>query len=140
MRDSEAICSRSVQKIRELGNANRKNQYPFSVGESVTWLKKDSARADEIWCSFAGLDYLSIQHYSSFTESENLIKALFPTYLELFSLRPDFLCGLRPFTYLMLNKASGDIRLESLGIVAKAIKDKNLSDCLGEDSVSLLSS
>ena len=110
----------------------------FSVGESITWLKQDSAKADEVWFSFAGLDDLSIHLFSA--ESENLIKVLFPAYLKLSSLRPSFLSCLRPFTYLMRERASNEIRLESLAIVAKAIKDKNLSDDLREDSLSLLSS
>lgn len=110
----------------------------FSVGKSVTWLKRDSARADETWCSFAGLDDLSIYLFSA--ESEDLIKVLFPVYLKLFSLRPSFLRCLRPFTYLMLERASNEVRLESLATVAKAIKDKNLSDDLSEDLLSLLSS
>ena len=110
----------------------------FSVGESIAWLKQDSASADEVWLSFAGLDDFSIHLFSD--ESENLIKILFPAYLKLFSLRPSFLRCLRPFTYLMLKRASNEVRLESLAIVAKAIKDKNLSDDLREDSLSLLSS
>lgn len=110
----------------------------LSVGGSVTWLEKSSVRADEIWCSFVGLDDISIHLFPA--ESKNLVEVLFPAYLKLFSLRPDFLHGLRTFTYLMINKASNDIRLESLAIVAKAIKDKNLSDDLRKDSLSLLSS
>lgn len=115
-----------------------KINFLFSVGESIAWLKQDSARADDVWLSFAGLDDLSIHLFSA--ESENLIEVLFPVYLKLFSLRPSFLRCLRPFTYLMRERASNEVRLQSLAIVAKAIKDKNLSSDLREDSLSLLSS
>ena len=110
----------------------------FSVGESITWLKQNSGRADKIWCSFVGLDDLSL--HSLPADSENLIEVLFPIYRKLFSIHPNSSHCLRPFTYLMLKKASNKIRLDSLDVVAKAVRGKNLSDDLSEDSVSLLSS
>ena len=52
-----------------------KINFLFSVGESIAWLKQDSARADEVWLSFAGLDDFSIHLFSA--EHENLIEILF---------------------------------------------------------------
>ena len=94
--------------------------------------------ADEIWCSLVGLDSITIPLLPD--DSKPLVSKLLPLYKRLIKTRSGSGKCLSQFiALLLLKKATMDIRIEGLRIVAKELRDVDYADFRQERYISLYS-
>lgn len=111
----------------------------FKIAVSIEQLKpsRRSWDADEIWCSLAGLDDITIQFLPA--EAKPLVADLFPLYERLMTARTGSDKCLSRFISLLCKEAAMHIRIRGLSIVASELKDVDYSEYRQEHYISTYS-